>query len=145
VQMPDYLDTTDLVTYQSGNRLITSSTGQWGDRLSSQIGRALAQSLAQELPQASIVSDFPFGTARLTVFVNISVFQGETTGSCVLAGRWAIVAHGGRELDSSEFRIATPLRNFQDPTVVAAMSRDVETLSTEIAARLKRFLPKASL
>jgi ABC-type transport auxiliary lipoprotein component len=54
VQLPDYLDTTDIMTHRAGGRIHASTTGQWGDRLSTGVTRTLAESLGTQLPEVSV-------------------------------------------------------------------------------------------
>ncbi|HVY16191.1 MAG TPA: ABC-type transport auxiliary lipoprotein family protein, partial [Rhodopila sp.] len=50
VLMPDYLDVTDIQVRQAGNVMHASSTGRWGERLSSAVRGALANDLGRALP-----------------------------------------------------------------------------------------------
>ena len=50
VQLADYLDTRDLLV-RSGNQVVASRSGRWGERLSVGMTRALATSLAVNNPR----------------------------------------------------------------------------------------------
>jgi len=58
VQLPDYLDTTDILE-RRGNQLVPSSTGRWGERLSAGFSRALTGSLAARLPRMIVTATPP--------------------------------------------------------------------------------------
>jgi uncharacterized protein len=145
VQLPDYLDTTDIMTHRAGGRIHASTTGQWGDRLSTGVTRTLAESLGTQLPEVSVRGLPSTERPWLRLTVDISIFEAQADGRCVLSGRWIILGRDGAELDEHEFLISTPVQSYDDASVVAAMGTDLNQLTTEIAATVRRLEPKHSL
>ena len=139
VQLPDYLDSTEMVTRQDGAKIETSTTGQWVDRLSIVITREVAQSLAAQEPQVVVSTSAPVKTPSLLLTIHIDEFEGEPAG-CVFSGRWSIVGKDGKELDDQEFLITTPMNDRRDAAVAAAMTRDLDQLTIRIAAVLRNLV-----
>jgi len=134
VTLPDYLDTTDLVTRGGKYDITASRTGRWGERLSEGVTRSLAADLCHRL-QAHIVADGPMEAPLVRIEVTVSAFDVTTTTS-VLAASWTVVWQGDRRspaIGHGTFsaRIAQP---GGDLTVVAAMAETVAELSDGIAA-----------
>ena len=50
VRVPDYLDTTDIVTRHAGGLVVASQSARWGERLSIGVTRAVGASLGIGLP-----------------------------------------------------------------------------------------------
>ncbi len=139
VRLPDYLDSTEIVTHQDGAKIETSTTGQWADQLSIVITREVAQSLAAQDPQMVVSTSAPVKPPSLLLTIHIDEFEGEPAG-CVLSGRWSIVGKDGKELDDQEFLITTPMNDSRDAAVAAAMTRDLDQLTMRIAAVLRNLV-----
>jgi len=95
ILVPDYLDSTDILTRSGGDEVKASATGRWGERLSLGLTHALAADLASRMPQYSIVQDGssnPERQLRITVTA-LDLWQ---NGRCVLAANWSIVDQDSR-------------------------------------------------
>lgn len=138
VRVPDYLDTTDIVTRQAGGLIVASQSARWGERLSIGVTRAIGISLRTRLPQLAVTTSPTSGDARWQILVDVDAFEVQPDGRCTLSGRWSIwEAHDGKELKEERFLFATPLRTTSDPEVVAAMTSQLAQLTNGIAAALE--------
>jgi uncharacterized lipoprotein YmbA len=130
VILPDYLDTTDLLTRSGQHGIEASRTGRWGERLSKGVTRSLAADLAHRL-HADIVADGP----AIEIQVRISAF--DVTSTCsVLAAGWRIVWPGKGRAPVSQHgvfsvRVAQP---GGDLAMVTAMTETIKQLSDAIVA-----------
>ncbi len=50
-RVPDYLDTTDIVTRGAGGLIVPSQSGRWGERFSIGLTRAVGAALTKKLPE----------------------------------------------------------------------------------------------
>jgi uncharacterized lipoprotein YmbA len=130
VIIPDYLDTTDLVTRTGPHDIAASRTGRWGERLSKGVTRSLAADLCHRL-QAYVVSDGP----AVQIDVMISAFD-VTTAASVLTASWTVVWPGdGRQpVAGHGIFSASVAQPGGDLAVVGAMADAVAELSDGIAA-----------
>ena len=137
-RLPDYLDTTDIVLGAPDDRVVASKTGRWGERLSVGVTRAIALSLAARLPEFAVTTLPPLTAPARRVRIDIDAFALRPDGNCVLTGVWAI--RNGRDgdlLDKQRIALVVPISGTTDAAVVAAMSREVDTLAERIALALR--------
>ncbi len=134
VILPDYLDTTDLVTRTGQYDIKASRTGRWGERLSEGFTRSLAADLCRRM-QAYVVTDGPVETPSVQIAVTVSAFD-VTTAASVLAASWTVIWHGdGRPPITRHGKFSSSVAQpGGDPAVVAAMAETVAELSDSIAA-----------
>ncbi len=141
VRVPDYLDTTDIVTRQAGGLVVASQTARWGERLSIGVTRAVGISLGSRLPQLAVTTSRTSRDARWQVQIDVDAFEVQPGGHCALSGRWSIwQVRDGRELKEERFSLDTQLKTATDPEVVAAMTSQVDRLSNAIAASLQTLM-----
>ena len=140
VQLPDYLDTTDILE-RRGNQLVPSETGRWGERLSIGMTHALVISLASRLPGMMVTGTTPAGRPALQVLVDVGAFESRPEGQVVLVARW-VVADGvsRRTIAAQQTSLVDAVAGSGDSAVVAAMSHLVEELAGQLAAGLQRDL-----
>jgi len=133
VRLPDYLDTTDLVTRSGQYGIEASRTGRWGERLSKGVTRSLAADLGQIL-QASIVADRP----DVLIEVTVSAFD-VTAATSMLEASWTLAWQGdGRPPRDHHGRFSAGMApSGGDMAVVAGMADSVAALSGGIAATLR--------
>lgn len=130
VILPDYLDTTDLVTRTGHYDIAASRTGRWGERLSKGVTRSLAADLCNRL-QAHLVADGP----AVQIEVMVSAFD-VTPAASVLAASWTVAWPGdGRAplIGHGKFTHSVGAPG-GDLAVVGAMAETVDALSDAIAA-----------
>jgi uncharacterized protein len=149
ITLPKYLDRPEIVTRVNGNSLSQANFDQWGGDLNDNITRVLAADLSNLLA-TDRVSLYPWkdgAPVEYQITLDINRFEQDADGSTVLNVFWSIVdPSSGKVLTmrrsnyrqaaaapaaggASDSDTARPL----DP-VAAAMSRDLESLSRDIAA-----------
>ena len=147
ISVPDYMDTTDILSRDGQNELKPSLTGRWGERLSMGITRALAVALATRLP--GIVVDHTGSAAHpaLTLLIDLDAFDIGSDGRCVLTARWTILGEDRQTVAMRRATIITIVsRSSGGPTdaaptdaaIVAAMAGAVEQLADHVASDLAR-------
>lgn len=133
VQLPDYLDTTDILERKS-NQLVPSPTGRWGERLSLGMTRALTASLAARLPRL-VVTETPLGRPTRQILVDVAAFEPRPDHHVVLVARWTILDGATRQvLTAEQASLVESIGSEGDDAIVAAMSRAVDDLAGRIAA-----------
>jgi uncharacterized protein len=138
VQLPDYLDTRDLLV-RRGNQVVASQSGRWGERLSVGMTRALATSLAARLRGVDVTTAAPVERPTRQVLVDVTTFEASANQEVVLVARWAIIDGPGRStLLSEQTALTEPVTSMDDSAVVTAMSRAVEDLTSAIATGIER-------
>jgi uncharacterized lipoprotein YmbA len=142
VQLPDYLDTTDILERRS-NQLVPSPTGRWGERLSVGMTRALIASLAAQLPRL-VVTAMPVGRPTRQILVDVAAFESRPDHHVVLAARWTILDGATRRvLIAEQASLVKAIEGNGDDALVAAMSRAVDDLAGRVAAGIERDLRSA--
>lgn len=138
VRLPDYLDTRDLLI-RKGNQLIPSTTGQWAERLSVGMTRALALALATQLPNAALFTTDPVQRPARQLLVDVTSFEAIPDQKVVLAARWTFTDGTGRSsLLSQDTVLVEPAGDTSDEAVTNAMNQAVDALANQIAASVKR-------
>ncbi len=137
VQLPDYLDTTDILE-RKGDELVPSATGRWGERLSVGISRALTAALAARLPRMIVTATPPVERPARQVLVDVAAFEARAGHEVVLVARWSITDGAGRRvLVAQQTSLVEPIAGTSDSAIVAAMSRAVEDLADQLAAGIE--------
>jgi uncharacterized lipoprotein YmbA len=137
VQLPDYLDTRDIVTRRD-RQVVPSETGRWAERLSVGATRALAAALAAQLKGVDVTSAQPIDPPVLRVVVDVVAFDATADGPVVLKARWSITdGTGQRALAAEQATVTEPVSGARDDAVVAAMSLALEKLANRISAGIE--------
>jgi uncharacterized lipoprotein YmbA len=140
VQVPDYLDSTDIVRRVSANQMLPSPRGQWGERLSVGITRDLVSTLSRQLPGVTIETRGGYEPSR-RLLVSVERFEIAPDGRCVLAARWRLTTPDGKVLAPAEeatfVETATP---GSDAAAAGAMTTALDALSEKVAVTVKRAL-----
>jgi uncharacterized protein len=158
ITLPKYLDRPQLVTGVSSNQLAQANFDQWGGELNDNMTRVLASNLS-DLLGTDRVSLYPWkdqAPIQYQVTLDVTQFEQDADGKTVLSAFWSIVnPNNGNvlEMRRSTYREAgapTPASaatangpagassSSSDPydAVAAAMSRDLQALSRDIAAAI---------
>jgi uncharacterized protein len=90
ILVPDYLDTTDIVTRSGNDEVKVSSTGRWGERLSQGLTQAVGADLEVRMPKLAIVQDGS-SRAQRQLQITITALDLWPDGRCVLAASWSVV------------------------------------------------------
>ena len=138
VELPRYLERSQIVTRASANRLEMAEFHQWGAPLRLAVPTVLGEDLARLLPSEQ-VQVFPWGrsfTPDAQVLVEISRLEGALNAESVLAARWRILDHSGAEVRSGSSRLTEPSGPSYE-SLVNAQSRLLGALSRDIAEGLR--------
>ena len=149
VLVPDYLDTTDILSRAGEHELHASSSGRWAERLSLGIMHALWADLANRLPQDRVTLARPAEKSARQILVNVDAFDVWPNGHCVLAANWTILdtdrtgvlAAGGGTFIVPSDRSGKP----SDGAVVSAMADALGQLAESIAVAAKALPPPVGL
>jgi uncharacterized lipoprotein YmbA len=141
VLIPDYLDTTDILLRDGSNEVTVSATGQWGERLSHGLTRALAADLAARLPFDEVLLETS-SSAQRQVLINVNALDLWPDGRCAIAASWTIVdqaashavASGSGTFTSS---LSGRLMGGDDARLVDAIARAVGKLADAIAPTVR--------
>ena len=136
-RVPDYLDTTDIVTRGAGGLIVPSDSGRWGERFSVDLTRAIAAALARVLPRLAVTTSARLGEPRWEVAIELDAFDVRPSGSSTLAARWSIIDTRHNRTLTAERVVLTASGTFQtDTQVVAVMRHQVDELARGIATSL---------
>ena len=151
ITLPKYLDRPQIVTGVSANELSQANLDQWGGDLNDNITRVLATNLSNLLA-TDRVSLYPW-TNRVPidfqVTMDVTKFEVTPDGSAVLSVFWTIQnGSDGTVMEMSRSTYRSPVAGADSSgtgttdsarpydAVVAAMSRDIGSLSKDIAAKI---------
>jgi uncharacterized lipoprotein YmbA len=138
VQLPDYLDTTDILE-RRGSELVPSSTGRWGERLSIGVNRALTASLAARLPRIVVTATPPVERPTWQILVDVAAFEARADHNVVLVAHWSIVDGAHRQIHSAEeTSLVEPINGTGDNATVQAMSHALEDLAERLAGAIEK-------
>ena len=138
VELPRYLERSQIVTRAGANRLELAEYHQWGAPLRLAVPTVLSENIARLLPSDQ-VQVFPWGrtfTPEAQVLVEISRLEGALNADSVLTARWRILGRGGSEVRAGTSQLREPSgRDYE--SLVAAQSRLLGALSRDIAEALR--------
>jgi uncharacterized lipoprotein YmbA len=155
ITLPQYLNRPQIVTRLSGNQLAFAEFDQWGGDLNDNVTRALAANLSSLL-ETDRVSLYPWkdeAPIDYQVTIDVANFEQDVDGSSLLTAYWSIVdPRTGKVwlMRRSSYRdtgdTARPATDSTDTIlgggtrpydgIVAAMSRNLEALSRDIASAI---------
>jgi uncharacterized lipoprotein YmbA len=142
VLVPDYLDTTDILTRAGAHELQSSQSGRWGERLSLGITHALRADLAVLMPAGGVVTTQPSGSGVRRLLVTVETFDVWADGHCILTANWTLLEKDGRDaVSTGRGAFTTPAAGggiAGDAAVIAAMANAVSQLADSIASTVKR-------
>jgi uncharacterized lipoprotein YmbA len=139
IRVPDYLDTTGIVTRHSDGRIVVRPSARWGERLSVGMTRAVAGCLEARLPQLAVTTAQPLEQPRWQLLIDIDAFEVQAGGQSVLTARWTLRdGRRGERLREEKVSLFAPVGQGSDQAVVAAMNQQVDQLVDRIALTLDR-------
>jgi uncharacterized protein len=139
IELPPYLDRTELATRVSPAEVTYSPTELWAEPLKTNLTRVLQQNLAAMLGDRLVLYPWPRSVpVSYQVAVNLLRFERTAAGEAQLHARWSIFdARRGAEVASKESSFLHPVAPATAAAAVTALSADVGDLSQEIAAALE--------
>ena len=136
-RVPDFLDTTDIVTRGTGGLIVSSQSGRWGERFSIGLAREVSAVLTKRFPQLAVTTSARWGEPRWQVGIELEAFDVRTDGGSTLAATWSIVDVQRRRKLADERVVLTDAGTFRtDAQVVAVTGRQVDELANRIAVSL---------
>lgn len=140
VNLPDYLDRSQIVTRSSPNELKVAAFDRWAESLKSSFPRVLTENLSALL-NTNQVAVFPWRKAipvEYQVIVDVVQFDAESGGNAVLIARWSILGDGGDKMYMIKKSTITVSTNTDDyAELVSAQSQTLAEFSREIAEAIK--------
>ncbi len=137
VLVPEYLDTTDILLRVGQHELQASSTGRWGERLSTGVSHALRTDLADRLPRDRVLLGRSADRSARRILVTVDSFDVWTDGHCVLRASWSVEAANRAEARYGHGTFTAPVAGGatgSDAAVVSSMANVVSQLADSIAA-----------
>lgn len=140
VQMPGYLDQTQIVTRTTANELGLAEFDRWAEPLKENFTRVLSQNLSTLLC-TKIVVVFPW-RGRIPVDYRIEMdvvrFDGTLGGNVSLEAWWRLFSGDGKTMLLSKKSTFNELAGGGDyQSLVSAQSKTLEALSREIAQTIR--------
>lgn len=137
VVVPDYLDTTDIIT-RRGHQVIASSTARWGERLSLGFTRSLTSNLAAQIPGMATTTSPSIEPPEYQLLISAETFEAQPDSNVRLAARWNILDGKTRKnLAAERTTIEEMVEASGDAGLVEAMNRAVTRLAQQIAEQIK--------
>ncbi len=144
VNLPDYLDRSQIVTRSSPNELKVAAFDRWAESLKSSFPRVLTENLSALL-NTNQVAVFPWRKAipvEYQVTVDVVQFDAESGGNAVLIARWSILGNGRDKMyviKKSTITVSTSTDDYAE--LVSAQSQTLAEFSREIAEAIKAISP----
>lgn len=155
VTLPQYLNRPQIVTRSGGNQLAVAEFDQWGGDLNDNVSRVLAANLSSLL-ETDRVSLYPWkdeAPIDYQVTIDVVSFEQDADGSSVLSAYWSVVdprSGKAKLMRRSSYRDRSDTGPGAAPgtgtsqsggttpydAIVAAMSRNLEALSRDIAGAI---------
>lgn len=145
VEIPEYLDRSEIVTRADQNQLILSEFNLWGGSLKTDVNRVLIENVSHFLAADGIpIVTWKLGITDIQkVPVQIVRFDGTPNDSILLKARWAVIEKDGKNFEFvRESSITVSVKGGNYNSVVAAMSEALGELSKEIASGIKPVVKK---
>ena len=136
-RVPDYLDTTEIVTRAAGGLIVPSQSGRWGERFLIGLTRAVTTVLSKRLPNLAVTASGRWGEPRWQVGIELDALDVQPSRSSTLAATWRIVDVQHRRKLAEERIVLTANGTFNtDGQVVAVMGHQVDEMAERIAVSL---------
>jgi uncharacterized protein len=137
INLPEYLDRSEVVTRVAPNRLELSPVDRWAQPLKSDFRQVMAQDLSAQLG-TQMITFYPwYRTTHVDYQVRVDVFRFErdSSGTVKLVAHWQIFDGDGAILYATDSNISEPLK--PDESGAAAMSRALNDLTGQIATAIQ--------
>lgn len=139
LELPRYLDRSEIVTRDGSHRLVLANAHRWGGSLRSDVLRVLADDLGTLLGTARVVvyPNEPRFPVDYRVLLELQEFEGVAGEGVVLRARWMLASGAdGRALVVEESTVREPVASEAFEDLVAAHSAALGAVTREIARRL---------
>jgi len=139
IQLPEYLDSPELLIRTSPNGFDLSETDRWGEPLADNFRHVLASDLTNLLGTANIMQYPWFPGTRLDFIVHVEVrrFEADTSHNAELIARWDLrTSQTDQVLASRQARLSRQSTSLAGDEVARALSEDLAELAEQIASTL---------
>lgn len=141
VDIPDYLDRHQIVTRSGLNELKLAEYDRWAGSLGEDITAVIAENLSLLL-SADSVFPYPWNSSSdidYRIRIHVLRFEGHPGDHVSLKARWTIAAgRENKEVLTQQSDLKEKLHDNGYAAMVSAMSRALETLSSEIASGIRK-------
>ena len=144
VNLPYYLARPQMVSRTSQHEVFVDEFNRWADDLGNDITRVLSENLLLLLSSEHIAF-FPLEQAAVIeykIMLNVTRFDVMPDDTFQLKTQWGILEKDGKKLIVRETSLSESIDGKDAGARVAAMSRSLEKLSSEIAEGIKAVLKK---
>lgn len=139
VEIPAYLDRSQLVTRLDGSELRVDEFSQWAEPLGDSISRVIEENLHALTGSRQLYSSIQWHPSKLDLLLSIDVlgFEGDATGKVTLNATWRISTPNDAEIViEKRSNLSEPSNGAQTDKIVESMSVLLAELSREIADAL---------
>jgi uncharacterized lipoprotein YmbA len=135
VTVPAIVDRPEFVLRQGANRVDVSESHRWSQPLQAEIADALAHKLGEQLPRAQVMVDRSAASqnADYQVTVNVEQFDAIPGKSVMVQALWSVKTKAGSVVKTAHTAVQEPVNAEGYDPIVAAYSRALERISTDIA------------
>ena len=140
INLPGYLDRTEVVTRDGPNEMKVSETHRWAEPLTTNFNRTLNEDLSRLLGPRQIIQYPWYATNEPDFQIEILVYRFETDskGNAVLAGKWTIRDPRDQKILYSSNMNISEAAGSGDQAGAAALSLALGQLSEEIATTIRQ-------
>jgi len=142
VVIPDYLDRPEIMTRAGQNEMQVNEYRRWAEDLESNLSRTIVENLSVLLPgeRYSVIRWIPETQAKVPVkyrvMVDVTRFDAAPGGTVFLETDWSVYGMNKEMLMMQKSSISQTVRGTDFADVVATMSKTIEALSRDIAAKV---------
>lgn len=140
VELPKHVDRSQIVTFDSANRLDLNEFDRWAEPLADNFSRVLGENLVVLIPTEQVVIH-PWRRlppVKYQITASVSTFALRPSGDVELIARWNVLSKKGTKvIISRRSRYSAGVRGGDFEAIVAAMSQVVADLSQDIATAVK--------
>jgi uncharacterized protein len=138
VEIPRYLDRSQIVKSSENYRLDLSANDWWGEPLSAMVRRVLRNELAQRLPQSTVLGEGASDSISpdVTIDLDLQRLDEDASGNVVLQAQASLSLKGRKAPVLRSFQFSVPSSAATSAGEVAAISIAVGKLADGLAATL---------
>lgn len=138
IEIPRYLDRSQIVKSSENYRLDVKANDWWGEPLAAMLRRTLRQELAQRLPQSTVISESGAisATPDATIDLDLQRLDEDASGKVVLQAQAMVSLKNRKTPVLRSFQFNVPSSGPTSGEEVAAVSAAVGQLADGLAAML---------
>jgi uncharacterized lipoprotein YmbA len=135
VKVPEMVDRPQFVVRQGDNRVELLEQHRWAQPIRTEIARALAADLRQQLPQAqvSFYNDYAAQNPDCRVLMDIERFDAARGKAVTVQGAWSVVCTKPDAKKTGRATVREAVRSDGFDQLAAAYGRALSAMSVEIA------------